>query len=84
LKPLSEYSREFKQIKKYIENGYNPAKSGFTISLQDVFAVSRPGEREEFDSFRFVLSLHESFFNVKKEIHALANCCGMGQGCATT
>lgn len=53
LKPLSEYSREYKQIKKYIENGYDPLKLGYTIQLQSLFAVVRPGEREEFDDFRF-------------------------------
>jgi len=54
LKPLSDFSREFKMIKRYIDNGYDPAKLGYKIKLQTVFAVSRPGERDEFSPFKML------------------------------
>eukprot|EP01126_Amoeba_proteus_P027976 TRINITY_DN2767_c0_g1_i3.p1 TRINITY_DN2767_c0_g1~~TRINITY_DN2767_c0_g1_i3.p1 ORF type:complete len:739 (-),score=170.05 TRINITY_DN2767_c0_g1_i3:252-2468(-) len=54
LKPLSEYSREFKQIRRYIENGYDPTKLGYKIILEVVFSVSRPGEINQFQPFREV------------------------------
>jgi len=52
LKPLSDFSREFKLIKKYISNGYDPAKLGYRIKLENVFSVSRHGERETFSPFK--------------------------------
>jgi len=52
--PLTKYSREFKAIQKYLDNGYDPSALGYTISLQNVFTVSMPNGTDDFEKFQDV------------------------------
>eukprot|EP01123_Difflugia_compressa_P012721 TRINITY_DN5562_c0_g1_i1.p1 TRINITY_DN5562_c0_g1~~TRINITY_DN5562_c0_g1_i1.p1 ORF type:complete len:410 (-),score=75.15 TRINITY_DN5562_c0_g1_i1:14-1156(-) len=53
LTPLSKYSREYKTIDRYITNGYDPQRLGYTITIEDIFSVSRP-EEDDFISTKSI------------------------------
>jgi len=54
LKPLSDFSREFKLIKRYIDNSHDAVALGYKVKLTNLYSVSRPGEREEFSPFKMI------------------------------
>lgn len=54
LEALNSYTREYKLVQRFVNTGYNPKTLGTSLTLQNVFKVERPGEKDAFEPFRMV------------------------------
>jgi len=54
IKPLSRYSREFKTVQRYLDNGYDPKVLGYKVHLEEVFAVKTSEQSDDFANFKYV------------------------------
>lgn len=50
LQPLDTDSNEYKVIEKYLKSTHAPTHTDYTMTLLDVFAVEREGEKDNFNS----------------------------------
>ncbi|XP_056599871.1 poly [ADP-ribose] polymerase 2 [Triplophysa dalaica] len=50
LQPLDSDSNEYKVIEKYLQSTHAPTHSDYTMTIMDVFAVEREGEKDDFHS----------------------------------
>lgn len=48
--PLDSDSNEYKVIEKYLESTHAPTHTDYTMTILDVFAVEREGEKDNFNS----------------------------------
>ncbi|XP_026060896.1 poly [ADP-ribose] polymerase 2-like isoform X4 [Carassius auratus] len=50
LQPLDSNSNEYKVIEKYLQSTHAPTHTDYTMTILDIFAVEREGERDSFCS----------------------------------
>ncbi|KAK7163385.1 hypothetical protein R3I93_007439 [Phoxinus phoxinus] len=50
LEPLDSHCNEYKVIEKYLQSTHAPTHSDYTMTILDVFAVEKEGEKDNFNS----------------------------------
>lgn len=50
LEPLDSHCNEYKVIEKYLQSTHAPTHTDYTMTILDVFAVEREGEKDNFNS----------------------------------
>ncbi|XP_067219028.1 poly [ADP-ribose] polymerase 2 isoform X1 [Chanodichthys erythropterus] len=50
LEPLDSHSNEFKVIEKYLQSTHAPTHTDYTMTILDIFAVEKEGEKDNFNS----------------------------------
>ncbi|ROL55166.1 Poly [ADP-ribose] polymerase 2 [Anabarilius grahami] len=50
LEPLDTHSNEFKVIEKYLQSTHAPTHTDYSMTILDIFAVEKEGEKDNFNS----------------------------------